>query len=155
MNSSSWPSPESRRARGLPQAAAFRLMSPPVLERPARASPTGWFACPGWTCLELSLPDPQSCRHHVLIMQLHPVTPNLSVSPQKSSPLLIRMAGLAVNLRCIGLIQGMQDTHILTVRGTVLVGSNSCLPWKRRHDITKAPDNPDRSISSERTGLKY
>lgn len=104
MNSSSWPSPESRRARGLPQAAAFRLMSPLVLERPARASPTGWFACPGWTCLELSLPDPQSCRHHVLIMQLHPVTPNLSVSPQKSSPLLIRMAGLAVNLRCIGLI---------------------------------------------------
>lgn len=56
------------------------------------------------------------------ITKLHPVTPNLNVSPQKSSPLLIRVTGLAANLRCKRLIEGTPDTHILanSWRGSML-----------------------------------
>ena len=102
-----WPTPYSCSAESRPRQTTCPL-EPDVPLNLGGAwkaeSYSSLFMCPGWTWFELSLPVLRRSRRHVLIAELHPVTPNLNVSPQKSSPLLIRMTGLAANLRCKGLI---------------------------------------------------
>lgn len=101
------PTPESGSAESLPHQTSY-LPEPDVPLDLGGAwkgeSYRDIYMCPGWTWLELPLPVLRHSRRDTLIAELHPVTPNLNVSPQKSSPLLIRMTGLAANLRCKGLI---------------------------------------------------
>lgn len=103
------------------------------------------FTCPGWAWLELSQPVLQgsSARSY---RRVAPCDTNLNVSPQKSSLLLIRMTGLAVNRRCRGLIEGTPDTHILanSWRGSAL----RCKPSDSGNESMKSP-RPETSQPHE------
>lgn len=118
-----WPTQDSCSTESLPhQPALSSQMHPLTWEEPGRVSLAGTFshvqAGLGWSFHSQSSKAADARPYR----RAAPCDTNLNVSPQKSSLLLIRMTGLAANLRCKGLIEATPDTHILanSWRGSVL-----------------------------------